>query len=133
MVTGWAGDRALEITSPAGRRTVTADVVVIATGARERPRPGRRIPGDRPAGVFTTGQLQNQVHLLHREVGHQAVVVGAELVSWSAVMTLREAARGKPGSRQMRPSRIDGRRRWNDCEDRQRRASTGRLMSFKPT
>jgi thioredoxin reductase len=51
----------------------------------------RRIPGDRPPGVFTTGQLQNQVHLQHREVGHRAVVVGAELVSWSAVMTLREA------------------------------------------
>jgi hypothetical protein len=49
------------------------------------------IPGDRPAGVFTTGQLQNLVHLKSRPVGSRAVVVGAELVSWSAVMTLRHA------------------------------------------
>ncbi|WP_238009102.1 FAD-dependent oxidoreductase [Dactylosporangium sp. AC04546] len=91
MVTGWAGDRTLEVTSPRGRRTVTADAVVLATGARERPRPARLIPGDRPDGVYTTGQLQQLVHLHHRTVGTRAVVVGAELVSWSAVLTLREA------------------------------------------
>ncbi|MET7397076.1 FAD-dependent oxidoreductase [Dactylosporangium sp. NPDC005572] len=91
MVTGWAGDRTLEITSPRGRRTVTADAVVLATGARERPRAARLIPGDRPDGVLTTGQLQQLVHLHHRTVGTRAVVVGAELVSWSAVLTLRAA------------------------------------------
>jgi thioredoxin reductase len=62
MVTGWAGDRTLEITSPVGRRQLRADTVVLATGARERPRPARH-----------------------------AVIIGAELVSWSAVLTLREA------------------------------------------
>jgi NAD(P)H-nitrite reductase large subunit len=41
--------------------------------------------------VYTTGELQNLVHLHHTDVGRRAVVVGAELVSWSAVMTLREA------------------------------------------
>ncbi|MFI5908638.1 NAD(P)/FAD-dependent oxidoreductase [Dactylosporangium sp. NPDC051541] len=91
MVTGWAGERALEVTSPRGRRTVTADAIVLATGARERPRPARWIPGDRPAGVYTTGQLQQLVHVHHRPVGRRAVVVGAELVSWSAVLTLRAA------------------------------------------
>jgi thioredoxin reductase len=91
MVTGWRGERTLEITSPRGRRILEADAVVLATGARERPRPARLIPGDRPAGVYTTGQLQNLVHLHHGEVGRRAVIVGAELVSWSAVLTLREA------------------------------------------
>lgn len=91
MVTGWSGPRRFEVTSPRGRREIEADVVVLATGARERPRPARRIPGDRPDGVYTTGQLQNLVHLHHRGVGSRAVVVGGELVSWSAVMTLREA------------------------------------------
>lgn len=91
QVTGWDGERRLLVTSPRGRRVVEADAVVLATGARERPRPARRIPGDRPDGVYTTGQLQNLVHLHHAEVGRRAVVVGAELVSWSAVMTLREA------------------------------------------
>jgi thioredoxin reductase len=91
MVTGWSGDRDLEITSPRGRRVVHADAVILATGARERPRAARLIPGDRPEGVYTTGQLQNLVHLNRARVGTRAVVVGAELVSWSAVMTLREA------------------------------------------
>src|SRR5699024_9601987 len=64
---------------------------LFATGARERPRTARMIPGSRPAGVLTTGQLQNLVHVNHEPVGQRAVVVGAELVSWSAVMTLAEA------------------------------------------
>ena len=91
MVTGWAGERTLAITSPRGVRTVAADAVILATGARERPRPARLVPGDRPDGVYTTGQLQNLVHLHHGRVGTRAVIVGAELVSWSAVLTLREA------------------------------------------
>lgn len=91
MVTGWDGPRRLVVTSPRGRRVVEADAVILATGARERPRTARRIPGDRPHGVFTTGQLQNMVHLHHAPVGKRAVVIGAELVSWSAVLTLREA------------------------------------------
>lgn len=91
QVTGWAGDRRLLVTSPRGRVIVEADAVVLATGARERPRSARRIPGDRPDGVYTTGQLQNLVHLQHATVGSRALVIGAELVSWSAVMTLREA------------------------------------------
>jgi hypothetical protein len=49
------------------------------------------VPGDRPDGVFTTGELQNHVHLQHQPAGTSAVVVGAELVSWSAVLTLRAA------------------------------------------
>jgi NAD(P)H-nitrite reductase large subunit len=81
----------LQDTSPRGVRTVTADAVVLATGARERPRPARLVPGDRPDGVYTTGQLQNLVHLHHTHVGSRALIVGAELVSWSAVLTLREA------------------------------------------
>ena len=91
MVTGWVGDRRLEVTAPSGRRAVAAGAVVLATGARERPRAARLIPGDRPEGVFTTGELQNLVHLSRAEVGSRAVVVGAELVSWSAVLTLRAA------------------------------------------
>jgi len=90
MVTNWVGERRLQVTSPRGIRTVTADAVVLATGARERPRPARLVPGDRPDGVYTTGQLQNLVQH-HGHVGSRALIVGAELVSWSAVLTLREA------------------------------------------
>ena len=90
-VTGWAGPRALEVTSPRGREVIDADAVLLATGARERPRAARMIPGERPAGIMTTAQLQETVHLLHRSVGTRAVILGTELVSWSAVLTLREA------------------------------------------
>nr|WP_300147563.1 FAD-dependent oxidoreductase [Propionicimonas sp.] len=91
MVTGWTPEGSLEITSPGGRFTVAAKATILATGARERPRTARRIPGDRPAGVYTTGQLQNLVHLHHQKVGTRAVIVGSELVSWSAALTLRHA------------------------------------------
>ena len=91
MATGWLGETSLAITSPEGRGRVDADVVILATGARERPRAARLIPGARSEGVYTTGQLQNLVHLKHRAIGQRAVVVGAELVSWSAVLTLKHA------------------------------------------
>ncbi|KHO17927.1 NAD(P)/FAD-dependent oxidoreductase [Mycolicibacterium setense] len=91
MVTGWTGEKVLELTSPAGRERLDARAVILATGARERARPARMIPGDRPGGVYTTGQLQNTVHLQHRSVGTRAVIVGAELVSYSAVLTLKHA------------------------------------------
>jgi thioredoxin reductase len=91
MVTDWVDEHTVLVTSPEGRQRISADAIVLATGARERPRPARLIPGDRPAGVYTTGQLQNLVHLHHRTPGSRAVIVGAELVSWSAAVTLREA------------------------------------------
>ena len=91
MVTGWSGERSLDATSPQGLQRVDARAVIVATGARERPRPARMIPGDRPSGIYTTGYLQNLVHIQHRNVGRRAVVVGAELVSWSAVLTLKHA------------------------------------------
>ncbi len=91
MVTAINLDNGLDVTTPDGLLRVRPGAVIMATGARERPRPARLIPGDRPSGVYTTGQLQNVVHLHHGKVGTRAVVVGAELVSWSAVMTLRHA------------------------------------------
>lgn len=91
MVTQVGADLTLEVTTPAGRLTIAPGALVLATGARERPRSARLVPGDRPAGVYTTGQLQNLVHLHSGQPGSRAVVVGAELVAWSAVRTLREA------------------------------------------
>jgi thioredoxin reductase len=91
MVTAIHTDNSLEVTTPAGLLCIKPDALILATGARERPRPARLIPGDRASGVYTTGHLQNVVHVHRGTVGKRAVVVGAELVSWSAVMTLRHA------------------------------------------
>jgi len=86
--TDWAGSTTLTTTSPRGLETLAADAVLLATGCRERPRSARLVPGTRPLGVLTTGALQQLVHLHHERVGRRAVVVGAEHVSFSAVLTL---------------------------------------------
>lgn len=91
MVTSWDPHDGARIVSPEGMKRITGRTTLLATGARERPRSARMVPGDRPAGVFTTGELQNAVHLHHRPIGERAVVVGGQLVSWSAVLTLKEA------------------------------------------
>ncbi|WP_243869887.1 FAD-dependent oxidoreductase [Streptomyces liangshanensis] len=90
-VTGWAGPLTVDTTGGGGPERLTAGAVVLATGARERPRAAPPVPGPRAAGVFTTDELQRAVHLHHRPVGARAVVIGAEPVSYSAVRTLRAA------------------------------------------
>ncbi|MBM7442945.1 FAD/NAD(P)-binding oxidoreductase [Streptomyces sp. HB132] len=90
-VTGWAGPRTVETTGPAGLEQITARAVVLATGARERPRSARLIPGTRPPGVYTTGELQQAVHLYGQPIGTRAVVVGDEPVGHAAADTLRAA------------------------------------------
>jgi thioredoxin reductase len=95
-VTGWPGQplhrvATLELAGPDGVGTVQAGAVLLATGCRERPRAARLVPGTRPLGVLTTGALQQLVHLHHQPVGRRAVVVGAEHVSFSAVLTLAHA------------------------------------------
>jgi thioredoxin reductase len=88
QVTGWTPQGALEATSPSGRVAISARAYVLATGCRERPRSARLVPGTRPQGVMTTGMLQQLVYLAGARVGSRAVVVGAEHVSFSALMTL---------------------------------------------
>ena len=90
-VTGWAGPLAVSLTSPRGLEQVEARAILLATGCRERPRAARLVPGSRPQGVFTTGSLQQFVHGHAQPGGRRAVVVGAELVSLSALLTLAES------------------------------------------
>jgi NADPH-dependent 2,4-dienoyl-CoA reductase/sulfur reductase-like enzyme len=95
-VTGWAGAPAdgvlaVHTSGPDGLERIEAGAIVLATGARERPRPARWVPGDRPDGVYTTGRLQQTVYERALPVGRRAVVVGAEHVSFSAVVTLHHA------------------------------------------
>ena len=89
--TEWVNDSQVRVTSPAGIETITARSIILATGARERARAARAVPGKRPAGIYTTGSLQQSTYLEDLEIGTRAVVVGAEHVSFSAVMTLKHA------------------------------------------
>lgn len=90
-VTGFDAAHAVTLTSGRGVETVRAAAVLLATGCRERPRAARLIPGDRPAGVMTTGELQQRVYLGHERLAGRALVVGAEHVSFSAAVTLAHA------------------------------------------
>ena len=94
-VTGWTtgpdGSHAVTMTSEGGIETVPAAAVLLATGCRERPRTARLVPGDRPAGVMTTGELQQRVYLGGERLAGRALVVGAEHVSFSAAVTLAHA------------------------------------------
>jgi thioredoxin reductase len=85
-----AKDLQAVLTSPAGIEHLRARAVLIATGCRERPRSARMIPGDRPSGVLTTGELQQRV-LLGEQLPGRALIVGAEHVSFSAILTLSHA------------------------------------------
>jgi thioredoxin reductase len=75
------------LVGPTGIERLAPTTVLLATGARERPRAARLIPGDRGAGVLTTGQLQQRA-AAGRPLGTRAVIVGAEHVSFSAAMLL---------------------------------------------
>jgi thioredoxin reductase len=89
-VTSMSGGEAT-LVSGRGVETVHAGAVLLATGCRERPRAARLIPGDRPAGVMTTGELQQRVYLGGERIPGRALVVGAEHVSFSAAVTLAHA------------------------------------------
>jgi thioredoxin reductase len=90
-ITGWPGPRSATLTSAEGIETVAAAAVLLATGCRERPRAARLVPGDRPHGVMTTGELQQRVYLHGQRLPGRALVVGAEHVSFSAMVTLAHA------------------------------------------
>ncbi len=118
-VTGWAGPRELSLTSPHGIETVRASAVLLATGCRERPRPARLVPGGRGAGIMTTGELQQRVYLYGQRLPGRAVVVGAEHVSFSAVVTLAHAGAevaglvtGYPAQQSYRAFALGARLRW---------------------
>lgn len=68
----------IKIISPeTGPSVVTAGAVVLATGCRERTRGGLRIPGSRPAGVYTAGQLQYMINIQNLLPGKSAVILGS--------------------------------------------------------
>lgn len=79
------------LTSPVGIEAARARAVLLATGCRERPRSARLVAGSRPAGVLTTGELQQRVYLQGQRLPGRAVIVGAEHVSFSAMLTLAHA------------------------------------------
>ncbi len=80
-----------EINEGAGIERLEAKAIILATGARETPRSPRLISGSRPPAVMNTGTLQQMVYLHGRAPFARPIIVGSELVSFSALVTLRHA------------------------------------------
>ena len=81
----------LRVSTPDGLARVMPGRVLLATGVRETPRSARLVSGTRPLGVLTTGALQSMVYLKSRTPFARPVIVGTELVSFSALLTCRHA------------------------------------------
>ncbi len=60
-----------------GISTIAAGATVLAMGARERTRSAIRIPGGRPAGVFTAGLAQRFVNLHGVLPGRRVAILGS--------------------------------------------------------
>lgn len=63
--------------SPAGMLQLTGRAVVLAMGCRERTRSEIKIPGTRPAGVFTAGLAQRYINIENLKPGSRAVILGS--------------------------------------------------------
>lgn len=75
-----AGDAAVHTVTlmcRAGMLQLTGRAVVLAMGCRERTRSEIKIPGSRPAGVFTAGLAQRYINIENLKPGSRAVILGS--------------------------------------------------------
>jgi NADPH-dependent 2,4-dienoyl-CoA reductase/sulfur reductase-like enzyme len=63
--------------SPQGAMRIQSKAVLLAMGCRERNRGNVRIPGSRPAGIFTAGLAQRLVNIEGYIPGKEVVVIGS--------------------------------------------------------
>ena len=74
---GAAAVHTVTLMSPAGMLQLTERAVVLAMGCRERTRSEIKIPGSRPAGVFTAGLAQRYINIENLKPGSLAVILGS--------------------------------------------------------
>ena len=74
---GPAAVHTVTLMSPAGMLQLTGRAVVLAMGCRERTRSEIKIPGSRPAGVFTAGLAQRYINIENLKPGSRAVILGS--------------------------------------------------------
>lgn len=74
---GDAAAHTVTLMSPAGMLQLTGRAVVLAMGCRERTRSEIKIPGSRPAGVFTAGLAQRYINIENLKPGSRAVILGS--------------------------------------------------------
>lgn len=74
---GAAAVHTVTLMNPAGMLQLTGRAVVLAMGCRERTRSEIKIPGSRPAGVFTAGLAQRYINIENLKPGSRAVILGS--------------------------------------------------------
>lgn len=72
-----ASAHTVTLMSPTGMLQLTGRAVVLAMGCRERTRSEIKIPGSRPAGVFTAGLAQRYINIENLKTGSRAVILGS--------------------------------------------------------
>ena len=77
MVIDISPDRELVAMSPEGMMVFRAKAIVLAMGCRERTRSQIRIPGTRPAGVFTAGLAQRYMNMENFRPGSRVLILGS--------------------------------------------------------
>lgn len=68
---------AVTLMNPSGMLQLTGRAVVLAMGCRERTRSEIKIPGSRPAGVFTAGLAQRYINIENLKPSSRAVILGS--------------------------------------------------------
>ena len=81
----------LTLSTPQGAMELAARRVLLATGCRETPRATRLIGGEKPGGILNTGALQGLVYLQGITPFRRPLILGSELVAFSALLTCRHA------------------------------------------
>jgi len=81
----------LTFSTPNGLKKFKAQKIIMALGARETPRSTRLISGIRSVNIITTGAFQRFIYMQEFRPFKNAVIIGSEVVSFSALMTARHA------------------------------------------
>ena len=77
MVLEVTKERKIYAVNTEGMHEINAKAVILAMGCRERTRGALRIPGSRPAGVYSAGTAQRYVNIDGYMPGKKAVILGS--------------------------------------------------------
>ncbi len=78
LVTGLTSEKTITaFNEEKGMCKINAAAVILAMGSRERPAGAITIAGERPAGIYTAGLVQNLINMKNIMVGEKAVILGS--------------------------------------------------------
>lgn len=88
-VTALKPDGVIEVSSHDGLQSLKGRAVLLAMGARETSRAARLVGGTKPKGVMNTATLQTFAAFSNQMPFERPIIVGTELVAFSALLTCR--------------------------------------------